>query len=250
MEIGILQLEPSPDLHSRGVFMNKLALLKTCSTILATLATVAVIGCGKSNNNNNSSQPAGTVVPTGVPPAVNPGTVVLPTANTCFRALPMASRSWDNYRRWGFRRYGAGTYTWGGYGGYVRARIGYQTPFSWPRGYVETLNNNHGFCGCPAGTQPVCDTAAGGIMCLQIAPQNYAIATWAWRGNQFQFNDYVGYNNGYYGTGPYYDPYNHQDQCFQNVGQTCQVGFNNTCGAGVCVPVNAGSSIGLCARAW
>jgi len=106
---------------------------------------------------------------------------------------------------------------------------------------------NQGFCGCPAGTVPVCD-ANRGMGCMQTGYYPAQYATWQFNPNQnswawFGFHSY-GYSS--YGSGSLPGT-----GCFQQVARTCVVdawGRSTDCGFGSSCLANPGSPFGVCVR--
>ncbi len=140
-------------------------------------------------------------------------------------------------------------------------------------GMRDFRHNRHfatqGFCGCPGGTQPMCDGTVG-VICLpaQVLTTHNDIA-WYQHGQQgFAFSGFGGYTayGNVYQPGPHYSqpaPYyprgRHRNRqpmviqsapqvCATQIGQTCTVGVN-TCGPNsVCRPMGPGQPVGICTR--
>jgi hypothetical protein len=205
-----------------------MGLLNKTASALMILAAVTIIACGKKDNNPSP-------VPSTIP--ANVATVPL-SANSCFQAVNNPT-AWNPYQNYGFQTYnpfrtwqpgGQFQAQWGAFwvGGYA----GMNASLGWPSQYINTISGS-GFCGCQPGFQPVCD-ATQGMICMPTYNTGYQMASWGYNGSAFRFNGYGGYNQ--YG-------------CSNTVGQTCTVGYN-TCGMGVCAPVQAGSPIGVCVRTY
>ncbi len=131
-----------------------------------------------------------------------------------------------------------------------------------------------GFCGCPHGTQPMCDGSVG-VICIpgQVLTSHSDIA-WYHHGSQgFAFSGFGGYTD--YGNvyqppyGPQYEPpvqryprsrYRHRQpvppapptvvsqNCATQIGQTCTVGVNSCGPNSVCSPMGPGQPVGICTR--
>jgi len=201
----------------------------------ATLGTIVTAGCGKDKDNNSYGNGYGNGYGDGT------GRIAqVPTADACQPNRPVNPQVWNPYQQYQFRNY---NFTPG---------YGYGTPGYGPynNAYGQQFGAN-GFCGCPAGYQPVCDPRVG-MSCMPVSllqGNQYQFAWYGWNSglNNFSFNNfggYAGYNNGGLPTAGYPNSYNN---CTQQIGQTCQVG-TNSCGYGICRPVSYNSPIGVCVR--
>ncbi len=130
-------------------------------------------------------------------------------------------------------------------------------------------HQQHGFCGCPTGSQAMCD-ARYGLVCVPTQHlHGHNIAWWQLGpSGGFAFTGYAGYAG--YGhvlnnpvvyrqpmpirrQRPYAYPQPQyqasvQLSCATQVGQTCQVGVNSCGDTAYCRPLAPNSPIGVCAR--
>jgi hypothetical protein len=125
----------------------------------------------------------------------------------------------------------------------------------------------HGFCGCPTGSQAMCD-ARYGLVCVPTQHlHGHNIAWWQLGPSGFAFTGYAGYAGyGHVLNNPvvYRQPmpvrrqrqYAYPQQqyasvqlsCATQVGQTCQVGMNSCGDNAYCRPIAPNAPIGVCAR--
>lgn len=215
---------------SQHVRMNLRLMLQALSLIAAAVAmTSATVGCG----HDGSSQP---------------GQVVAVSAlSSCESGVTYQGNTW------GRTPYGQMNATPYGYG---------------VRGFHANQHSirNEGFCGCAAGTQPMCDSQVG-VICMQTETLSGAdLALWQPGPQGLNFSGYAGYT----AYGNIYDPraqrrqtwHSHgghripvQDvriaqanQCASHIGQTCAVGVNS-CGQGsYCRQLSPNQAIGICSR--
>lgn len=142
-----------------------------------------------------------------------------------------------------------------------------------PYGYENNDTSNNEYCGCPAGTQAMCDGQYG-LVCLPVELIGGQDIAW-WRQGQggFEFSGYGGYsaytnvydprtnlppprwndgrrNDGRWNnrSGGYRPQVAVAPQCSSQIGQTCTVG-TNSCGQNShCQPVAPNQPIGICVR--
>jgi len=127
------------------------------------------------------------------------------------------------------------------------------------------LIRSQGFCGCAAGTQPMCDSQAG-VICLPVESLTGAdLALWQPGPQGLNFSGYAGYT----AYGNIYDPRSRRrspghfhggpapienvriaqaNQCASHIGQTCTVGVNSCDQGSYCRPIAPNRSLGICAR--
>ncbi len=135
-----------------------------------------------------------------------------------------------------------------------------------PYGQHQAAN---GFCGCPQGSQPMCD-GTHGLVCVPTQHlHGHNIAWWQMDQAGFAFAGYGGYAGyGHVTNNPVI--YHHQARnpgrrgrrqpiapaqiqattlsCASQIGQTCTVGYH-TCGdRAYCRPLVSNSPVGVCAR--
>jgi hypothetical protein len=127
---------------------------------------------------------------------------------------------------------------------------------------------NHGFCGCPQGSQPMCDGTHGMVCVPTQHLQGHNIAWWQMGQSGFAFAGYGGYAGyGHVANNPviyHHQPYPPQHRrgrrqavqqqiqttlsCANQIGQTCTVGYH-TCGdRAFCRPLAPNTNVGVCAR--
>lgn len=134
-------------------------------------------------------------------------------------------------------------------------------------------HSNHGFCGCPQGSQPMCD-GTHGLVCVPTQHlHGHNIAWWQMGQSGFAFAGYGSYAG--YGHVVNNPVVYHQQQippqhrrgrrqpihlaqiqpqiqttlsCASQIGQTCTVGYH-TCGdRAYCRPLAPNTNVGVCAR--
>jgi hypothetical protein len=130
-------------------------------------------------------------------------------------------------------------------------------------------NPNHGFCGCPQGSQPMCDGTHGMVCVPTQHLHGHNIAWWQMGQSGFAFAGYGGYAGyGHVANNPviyHHQPYPPQHRrgrrqpvayqqtqttlsCASQIGQTCTVGYH-TCGdRAFCRPLAPNTNVGVCAR--
>lgn len=133
-------------------------------------------------------------------------------------------------------------------------------------GPYAQYNPSHGFCGCPQGSQPMCD-GTHGLVCVPAQHlHGHNIAWWQMNQNGFAFAGYGGYagyghvanNPIIFNQGPGYRRGRRQGyvqaqvqttlSCASQIGQTCTVGLH-TCGdRAYCRPLAPNTNVGVCAR--
>lgn len=226
---------------------NSISYARQIAMIAGALALIAMaiasVGCGK---NESGSSSGGDVI------AVTP-------MSSCEAGNTYQGNAWNRTP----------------YGQMNAYPYGYGNPNYQPN--RQTIASQ-GFCGCPGGTQPMCDGTYG-VVCVQGAMLSNQpnIAWWSRGQNGFGFSGYGGYTD-YPGSGgefnrayaqpyaPQYQPEHRHDhrytpgyrqqpvvqvppnQCATQIGQTCSVGINS-CGAdSVCRPFGPNQSLGVCSR--
>ncbi|MCM2281550.1 MAG: hypothetical protein NDI61_06860 [Bdellovibrionaceae bacterium] len=194
------------------------------SLVLLVIATT-LVACGKNDKSGENSS-GGTVATLPQP------------SQRCLDTF--STQAWSPYRQYGFFPYD--TYT-----AYAEAGIhmqyghSYQYQFGYPsQPYMSSpypaWTPQRGFCGCPAGTVPVCDNSAGMACVSQGHLNNMPYRTWGFDPIQSNWNQS--------GWGQMYA----QNSCYQSIAQSCQVG-SLQCGPGaLCMATVAGSPIGICVR--
>lgn len=216
---------------SRHLRMNLRLVLQAVSLIAAAVAmTSATVGCGQENPQPNGN-----------------GNVVAVTAlSNCAAGATYQGNAWE---RTPYGRINATPYGFG-------VRNFQPNPLS---------IRNEGFCGCAAGTQPMCDSQTG-IICIPTDVMSGAdLALWQPGPQGLNFSGYAGYTA--YGnigdrraerrlTRRRHDAREQiaivrvarSNQCASHIGQTCAVG-TNSCGQGsVCRPFAVDQPLGICAR--
>lgn len=130
-------------------------------------------------------------------------------------------------------------------------------------------HSNHGFCGCPQGSQPMCDGTHGMVCVPTQHLQGHNIAWWQMEQAGFAFAGYGGYAGyGHVANNPVVfhhsqpipqhrrgrrQPIAYQQvqttlSCASQIGQTCTVGYH-TCGdRAYCRPLAPNTNVGVCAR--
>lgn len=135
-----------------------------------------------------------------------------------------------------------------------------------PLGPYAQHHTNHGFCGCPQGTQAMCDGTHGMVCVPTQHLQGHNIAWWQMGQTGFAFVGYGGYAGyGHVANNPVVFlhrqplPHNRRGRrayqqvqttlsCASQIGQTCTVGYH-TCGdRAYCRPMAPNTNIGICAR--
>lgn len=230
---------------------NRQLILVACAIALVAMA-MASVGCGKKNDG---------------PGATNDNIAVTPLSS-CAAGTTYQGNAWNRTP----------------YGQINAVPYGYGQP-----GYEANSQTiaSQGFCGCPSGTQPMCDGSFG-VVCLQGAMLQQ-VPNIAWYGPgqngyvNYGYGGYTHYSGGnvppiygrQYGPqirqwNPGYDPgygqlgrrhrfeagaypqsYPQQPvaaQCATQIGQTCMIGTNSCEANSFCRPIAANQAIGVCAR--
>jgi hypothetical protein len=217
--------------HVRSIFrharMNLQLLLQALPLVAAAIAMTSAIGCGHDDNQQG-------------------GVVAVTALSNC-----AAGASYQG-NAWGRTPYGQMKATPYGYG---------------VRGFHPTPQaiRNEGFCGCAAGTQPMCDSQAG-VICMPIEVLSGAdLALWQPGPQGLNFSGYAGYT----AYGNIYDPRAQRratgrlphsayptahvriaqtHQCASHIGQTCTVGTSACDQGSYCRPIPGHRNVGICAR--
>ena len=217
--------------------------MKTLFWVLP-LTVAALISCGKKDSGGGGDAGGGQApvaeAPTPAPqPAPAPVAPITPAASCVASPAADPYRTWAGYQPWGFYGYygyAGYNYTYGNWHGisyWYGTSNGYPPV---PPGVPPQLYTNNGFCGCPYGMMPVCDSQYGMGCVANHYYYNHQAVAWGWRNGGF-------YHNGYYPVG-YYP----QNGCYNQIMQTCRIGSNDCGGYGRCQPSMSGSQIGVCVR--
>lgn len=182
-------------------------------------------GCDQDRGNNGGQYPPGQIA-------------VTPMSNACGQGIGYQPASWQDSR---LAQYGAIPYGGQGY---------------------PVAPGPQGYCGCPQGYQPMCDSTFA-MVCVPLQNLEHpSIAWWRYGNGAWGFQGYAGYNqvpyDPYYGHGRrdpyrarYYIPNNPQwptvaPICSNHVGRVCTVG-TTMCGPGsLCIEMQPGSGVGYC----
>lgn len=211
---------------------------RRAALIFASLLLVAILpfisGCGKNKDNENVDQ-SFAITPNSSP------------SQSCAAGATYSGNDWAQVP-------------------HARANMvpyGYGVPGYQPN---AQLIASQGYCGCPQGTQAMCD-ASHGVICMPVNFLTQQNVLWFESGPEgFRpsgFGAYTGYTNvldprtnlpPVNHGGRHRRGWRHQQQmpaslsCSTRIGQTCTVGVNS-CGPGAyCRSINHGYAVGICAQ--